>query len=281
MTILDGRTYADAILKEVQDEVSLIDEKITLALIIIGEDPASLVYVRNKNKACFDLGIETENYYLEENISQKELLAIIDKCNKNPAITGILVQLPLPSHINTYDILNAIDPLKDVDGLGLINQGKLYNNRKNAVIPATPKGIFTLLKKYHLNVASKNVLIIGRSMLVGKPLALLLLNHDATVTIAHSKTADLKELTRKADILVVAVGKPNFINADMVKKDAIVIDVGINKVEGKLVGDVNFEEVKEVASFITPVPKGVGPMTVASLMQNIVFCYKLQQTTKE
>lgn len=277
MTLLDGKTCSEEILKEVQEEISKLEKKLTLALILVGEDPASMVYVRNKNKVCYDLGIETRNYYLEENASQKELLSIINDCNNDSTITAILVQMPLPSHINSFDVLNAIDPKKDVDGLGLVNQGKLFNNRKDVIIPATPLGIMNLLKRYHLPIASRNVVIVGRSQLVGKPAAMLFLNNNATVTIAHSKTEDLKEITRKADILVVAVGKPKYITVDMVKKDAIVIDVGINRVEGKLVGDVDFDNVQDVASFITPVPKGVGPMTVASLMQNILLCYQLSQ----
>ena len=186
-----------------------------------------------------------------------------------------MVQLPLPSHLEEDVIINAIDPKKDVDGLTILNQGKLLNGMET-VIPATPKGVMTLLQKYFIEIAGKNALVIGRSNLVGKPLALLLMQKNATVTIAHSKTTNLKEIARKADILVAAVGKPKFITADMVKKDAVVVDVGINRLEGKIVGDVNFQEVKEVASYITPVPKGIGPMTIASLLENILVCYKMQ-----
>jgi methylenetetrahydrofolate dehydrogenase (NADP+)/methenyltetrahydrofolate cyclohydrolase len=278
--ILDGKKTAESLIKKIAGEVAAINEDITLALIMVGKNPASQVYVRNKIKACDEAGIRVKDYFLDEKIPQKELLKIIAECNADPKIHGILVQLPLPSHLNESEIINAIDPLKDVDGLTIVNQGKLMVG-SDAIAPATPKGVITLLQKYFIEIAGKNAVVVGRSSLVGKPAALLLLQKNATVTIAHSKTANLREVTRRADILVVAVGKPRFITADMVKKDAVVVDVGINKVEGKIVGDVDFAGVKEVASYITPVPKGVGPMTIASLLENILLCYKKQISARE
>ena len=278
--ILDGKKTAESLMKKIAGEVTAINEDITLALIMVGKNPASQVYVRNKIKACDEAGIRVKDYFLDEIIPQKELLKIIAECNADPKIHGILVQLPLPSHLNESEIINAIDPLKDVDGLTIVNQGKLMVG-SDAIAPATPKGVITLLQKYFVEIAGKNAVVVGRSSLVGKPAALLLLQKNATVTIAHSKTANLREVTRRADILVVAVGKPRFITADMVKKDAVVVDVGINKVEGKIVGDVDFAGVKEVASYITPVPKGVGPMTIASLLENILLCYKKQISARE
>lgn len=273
--ILDGKKTSELIVKKVAKEVTSLPEPLTLAIILVGNNPASQVYVKNKIKACNEAGIGVKDYRLDEKATQREVMQIIHDCNKDVTVHGILVQLPLPSHLDQDLIINAIDPKKDVDGLTLINQGRLFNGME-AIIPATPKGVITLLQKYFIDISGKNALVIGRSNLVGKPLALLLLQKNATVTIAHSRTSNLKEIAKRADILVAAVGKPLFVTADMVKKEAIVVDVGINKVEGKIVGDVDFQEVKEVASYITPVPKGVGPMTIASLLENIVCCYKMQ-----
>ena len=273
--ILDGKKTAEIITKKIAKEIENISNPITLALIMVANNPASQVYVKNKIKACDDVGIEVRSFFLEETIPQKEVLKIIDECNNDSSVNGILVQLPLPNHLEEDIIINAIDPNKDVDGLTIINQGKLMNDL-DAIVPATPKGVMTLLQTYFIDVAGKNAVVVGRSKLVGKPVALLLLQKNATVTLAHSRTVNLKEVTKRADILVIAVGKPNFITSDMVKKDAVVIDVGINKVEGKIVGDVNFSEVRELTSFITPVPKGVGPMTIASLLENVLLCYKKQ-----
>lgn len=274
--ILDGKKTAETLTKKIANEVANISDNITLALIMVGNNPASQVYVRNKMKACDTAGIFVKDFFLDEKITQKELLKIIGECNNDAGIQGILVQLPLPNHLEEHTIINAIDPRKDVDGLTITNQGKLLNGME-AIIPATPKGVMSLLQHYFIDIAGKNAVVVGRSKLVGKPAALLLLQKNATVTIAHSRTANLRDVTKKADILIVAVGKPYFITADMVKKGAVVIDVGINKVEGKIVGDVNFPEVKEVASYITPVPKGVGPMTIACLLENILLCYKTQK----
>lgn len=278
--ILDGKKTADFITKRIAEEVELIEEPITLALILVGHNPASEVYVNMKKKACDAVGINVKDYLLEETATQKDLLKIIKDSNEDKEVHAILVQLPLPSHIDQTTIINAIAPEKDVDGLTLINQGKLFIGEET-IEPATPKGVITLLKKNYIDIVGKNVVVIGRSRLVGKPLAILFEQNNATVTIAHSKTSNLKEVTKRADILVSAIGKPNFITADMVKKDAVVVDVGTTKVEGKLTGDVKFDEVSEVASYITPVPKGVGPMTIASLLENIVLCYKKQKRIED
>ena len=273
--ILDGKLTATYVRKQVAEEVRRINDTVTLALIMVGNNPASQVYVRNKQKACDEVGISVESFFLDENTSQKELLTIIENCNKNPKVNGILVQLPLPTHIEEKIVVNSIDPEKDVDGLNTINQGKLMVGEEG-LVPATPKGVITLLKSNNIDIQSKNVVVVGRSKLVGKPLAMLFLNENATVTIAHSKTANLKEVTKKADILVAAVGKPKFIVADMVKRDCVVVDVGINRLDGKLCGDVDYEGGSEVASFVTPVPGGVGPMTIATLLENVLRCYKRQ-----
>ncbi|HHZ11692.1 MAG TPA: bifunctional 5,10-methylenetetrahydrofolate dehydrogenase/5,10-methenyltetrahydrofolate cyclohydrolase [Acholeplasmataceae bacterium] len=278
--ILDGKKTSEMIVKQIAEEVAKLPVPLTLAIILVGNNPASQVYVRNKIKACTEAGIGVRDYYLSENATQKEVLQIIEECNKDDSVNGILVQLPLPCHLEQDLIINAIDPKKDVDGLTVINQGRLFNGME-AIIPATPKGVITLLQKYFIELSGKNALVIGRSNLVGKPLALLLLQKNATVTIAHSRTQNLKELAKRADILIAAVGKPYFVTADMVKKEAVVVDVGINKVEGKIVGDVDFAAVKDIASYITPVPRGVGPMTIASLLENVVCCYKMQAKERE
>lgn len=278
--ILDGKKTADFITKRIAEEVELIEEPITIALILVGHNPASEVYVNMKKKACDAVGINVKEYLLEETATQKDLLKIIKESNEDKAVHAILVQLPLPSHIDEATIINAIAPEKDVDGLTLINQGKLFIG-EDTIEPATPKGVISLLKKNYIDIAGKNVVVVGRSRLVGKPLAILFEQNNATVTIAHSRTTNLKEVTKRADILVAAVGKPNFITGDMIKKDAVVVDVGTTKVEGKLTGDVKFDEASEIASYITPVPKGVGPMTIASLLENIVLCYRKQKRIEE
>ena len=272
---LNGKLAASYIHKQVAEEVKRINDEVTLALIMVGNNPASAIYVRNKQKACDAVGITVRDFFLDESISQKELLQIIEKCNKDKKINGILVQLPLPKHIEEKVVVDAIDPSKDVDGLTTLNQGKLMLGEEG-LVPATPKGVITLLKRNYVEIAGKHVVVVGRSSLVGKPLAMLFLNEHATVTIAHSRTKNLKEVTKKADILAVAVGKAKFITSDMVKRDAVVVDVGINRLDGKVWGDVDYQSVNEVASMITPVPGGVGPMTIASLLENIVKCYKKQ-----
>ncbi|MDD2682361.1 MAG: bifunctional 5,10-methylenetetrahydrofolate dehydrogenase/5,10-methenyltetrahydrofolate cyclohydrolase [Bacilli bacterium] len=273
--LLDGKLISEEIKKRVAEEVYSLNDTLTLAIILVGKDPASEIYVNSKTKACEKAGIKTKDYFLDNKIPEKELIDLIRALNEDPLITGILVQMPLPSHISEDNVVNSIDPAKDVDGLNIINQGKLLNNA-NCIVPATPKGILSLLKRYFVEISGKHAVIIGRSKLVGKPMALLLLNNNATITVCHSRTENLKEIVKRADIVIVAIGKPKFLTADMVKKDAAVIDVGINRVQGKIVGDVDFEEVSEVASYITPVPRGVGPMTIASLLENVVKCYHMQ-----
>lgn len=278
--ILDGVRTAEVIQRKIAEEVSRIKEDITLAIFMVGNNPASQIYVHNKEKACELVGIKARIYKFDENISQKEIVKVIDECNQDVNVTGIMVQLPLPSHLDKDTILDRIDPKKDVDGLNVVNQGKLFNSRP-AIEPATAKGIITLLKNNNVDIAGKNAVVVGRSLLVGRPVAMLLMKENATVTICHSKTANLKEITKRADILVVATGKPKMITEEMVKRDAVVVDVGINRVAGKLCGDVDFENVQNVASLITPVPKGVGPMTIATLLQNVISCYKLQRNIIE
>lgn len=274
--ILDGQMVSKEIRERVKEEVARLEIKPKLAVILVGDDDASQIYVRNKVKACNSVGIIAEDYLLPSDTREKELLDLIEKLNKDKSVNGILVQMPLPKHINENTVVNTILPIKDVDGLNLVNQGKLLN-RNPALVPATPKGIITLLKRYFVEIEGKKVVVIGRSKLVGMPLALLFINANATVTICHSYTENLKEITKQADILVSAVGKANFISGDMIKKDAVVVDVGINRQMGNIVGDVNFKEAMEVARLVTPVPKGVGPMTIASLLENVLEAYDLQK----
>ena len=241
-----------------------------LAVIIVGDDPASRVYVNNKKKACDEIGIYSEEYALPEETSEEELLALIRKLNGKKEINGILVQLPVPKQINEETIINAIDPKKDVDTFHPVNVGKIMVGNFDFV-PCTPAGVMELIDESGIDVAGKECVVVGRSNIVGKPQAMLLLHKNGTVTICHSKTKNLKEKTKQADILIAAVGKPNFITGDMIKEGAVVIDVGINRIaEKKLVGDVDFESAEKVAGAITPVPGGVGPMTIAMLMKNTV-----------
>ena len=274
--ILDGQMISKEIKERIKEEVNRLEVKPKLVVILVGDDDASKIYVRNKIKACENVGIATEDYILPKDTREKELVDLIEKLNKNKEVNGILVQLPLPKHLNEDTIVNTISPIKDVDGLNIINQGKLLN-RKPVLVPATPKGIITLLKRYFVEIEGKRVVIVGRSKLVGMPLALLFNHANATVTVCHSYTENLKDITKQADILVSAVGKANFISGDMIKKDAVVVDVGINRQMGHIVGDVNFKEAMEVARLVTPVPKGVGPMTIASLLENVLECYDLQK----
>lgn len=271
--ILDGKKTATEIKQQVKDKVSKINEIIQLVVVLVGENPASQIYVRNKQRACDEVGIDSVLIQLDETITEDELKSVIVSLNNEQSVYGILVQLPLPKHIKEEEIINTIDPRKDVDGFTLINKGKLLSGAET-IYPATPKGIITLLKKYNIEIAGKHAVIVGRSNIVGKPMSLLLLQENATVTIAHSKTNDLKSITLQADILISAVGKKDMITSDMVKEHAVVIDVGINRVDKKLYGDVDFEEIKEKASYITPVPGGVGPMTIATLLENVLYCYE-------
>lgn len=258
---------------ELKEEVADLKEKgicPCLAVIQVGNDPASSVYVNNKKKACAYIGIESLSYELEETISQETLLSIIDELNHNEMVHGILVQLPLPKHMEEEAIIKAISPEKDVDGFHPETVGNMCIGSKG-FLPCTPAGVIQLLKRSNVDISGKECVVVGRSNIVGKPMAILLLRENGTVTIAHSKTKDLKEVTRRADILVAAVGKPKFITAEYVKEGAVVIDVGIHRKEdGKLCGDVDFDDVSKKVSAITPVPGGVGPMTIAMLMNNCV-----------
>ncbi len=276
--IIDGKIISGSVKDRVAKEVAELKQKgITtgLAVIIVGEDPASKVYVANKKKACEALGIISEEYALPENTTQEELLALIDTLNKKESINGILCQLPLPKHLNEDEVINAILPEKDVDAFHPQNVGKIMLGDYDFV-PCTPAGIMEMLDYEGIDISGKTCVVIGRSNIVGKPMGMLLLHKNGTITICHSKTKDLAEVCKKADILVAAVGRPNFVTADMVKDGAVVIDVGINRVDGKLVGDVDFNAVKDKCSAITPVPGGVGPMTIAMLMQNTVTASKKQ-----
>ncbi len=271
--IIDGKLISQQIKDELKEQVTKLKEEgkeITLAVVQVGKDPASSVYVNNKKKACAYIGINSLSYELEEMITEKELLELIFDLNDNPVVNGILVQLPLPSHIKEDKIINAINPKKDVDGFHPQNVGSMCIGEKGFV-SCTPAGVIQLLKRSDISIAGKECVVIGRSNIVGKPMSLLLLQENATVTIAHSKTKDLKEVTKRADILVVAIGKPQFITKDYLKKGAIVIDVGIHRDENnKLCGDVDYDSVIDEVSAVTPVPGGVGPMTIAMLMNNCV-----------
>lgn len=278
--LIDGKTIATQIKEELKEKVAGLraaGTEVTLAVIQVGNDPASSVYVGNKKKACEYIGIRSLAYELPEETTEKELLELIEELNERKDVNGILVQLPLPKHIDEEKILNTISPLKDVDGFHPQNVGALCIGQPGFV-SCTPAGIIQLLKRSGIEISGKECVVIGRSNIVGKPMALLLLRENGTVTITHSRTRDLKEVTRRADILVVAIGKPKMITADYVKEGAVVIDVGIHRNENnKLCGDVDFESVEPLCSAITPVPGGVGPMTIAMLMNNCVESVALQQ----
>lgn len=275
-TIIDGKELAKKIRGQVKNEVEVLKKKgiiPKLAVIMVGDNPASKVYVKNKSKACNEVGIEYEEYLLNEHIKMDELINLIIKLNKREDIHGILLQSPVPKHLDIYEAFGMIDYRKDVDGFNPINIGRLTLNRQT-FISCTPHGIIRMMEEYNIDLKGANAVILGRSNIVGKPLAQCLLNKDATVTICHSKTKNLSEITKRADILISAIGKPKFVTADMVKEGAVIIDVGINRLETGLVGDVDFEAVKEKASYITPVPGGVGPMTIAMLLHNVVIAAK-------
>ena len=278
--ILDGKKLKEKKLNILKEETSKLDKKLTLCVIQVGEDTASEIYVNQKKKMADFVGFAFKHIKLKNDISEDYLLNIIDKENKDDKTTGIIVQMPLPSHINETKIQNAIDYHKDIDGLSDINTGRLVHNRKT-LISCTPKGILELLKEYNIKIESKHVVIVGRSNLVGKPLVNLFLNENATVTICHSKTKNLKDYTITADILISAVGKKNLITKDMVKQNAVVIDVGITRENNKLYGDVDFDNVFNKASYITPVPGGVGPMTVTELGYNVLEAYQLRSDANE
>ncbi len=275
--LINGKEISDFIKNSVKQEVEELSQKgvgVGLAVIIVGDNPASKVYVANKEKACEALGIKSFKYALPETTTNDELLNLIDKLNSNDEIDGILCQLPLPAHLNEKIIIDRILPEKDVDAFHPQNVGKIMIGDYD-FLPCTPAGVIEMLKYEKIDIASKNCVVIGRSNIVGKPMSMLLLHNNATVTICHSKTKNLKEICAGADILVVAIGKAKFVTADMVKDGAVVIDVGMNRDEnGKLCGDVDFENVKDKTSYITPVPGGVGPMTIAMLMKNTLTAAK-------
>lgn len=282
-TIIDGKAVSAAVKESVRLEIEALREKgieACLAVIIVGSDPASRVYVNNKKKACALTGIRSEEYALPEETTEQELLSLIDRLNADEKVNGILCQLPLPKHINETTVIERIDPKKDVDMFSCVNVGKMWVG-DGVFLPCTPAGVMELLAYYNIDLCGKNCVVIGRSNIVGKPMACLLLEKNATVTLCHSKTKNLAEICRSADVIVAAVGKAKFVTADMVKDGAVVIDVGINRNEdGKLCGDVDFENVKEKASYITPVPGGCGPMTIAMLMKNTAMAVKIQNQGK-
>ena len=277
MVLIDGKKVSGEIRNRLADEIQELKKKAGktpgLATVLVGDDPASAVYVRNKNKVCGELGFQSFEQKLSADTSEEKLLQLVGELNSNKDVHGILVQLPLPDQIDSEKILQAIDHKKDVDGFHPVNVGKLVVG--NALLtPCTPTGIIALLDRYDIEISGKNAVIIGRSNIVGKPVSMLLLHRNATITICHSRTQNLEEVTRSADILVAAVGRANFVTDEMVSEGTVVIDVGINRVDGKLTGDVDFEPVSKKASHITPVPGGVGPMTIALLMENTLKAFK-------
>ena len=278
--IIDGKAISLAIKDELKEKVAKYKNKgidITLAVVKVGNDPASAVYVRNKEKACEYVGINSRTLALPEETTQEELLNIVRELNEDDTVNGILVQLPLPKHIDESEVLLAINSTKDVDGFHPVNVGKMVIG-EDTFLPCTPAGIIEMLKRSDIDIEGKECVVIGRSNIVGKPMSLLMLKENATVTIAHSRTKDLKEVTKRADILVAAIGKPKFVTADYVKEGAVVIDVGMDRDEnGKLCGDVDFESVEPKVSAITPVPGGVGPMTVTMLLVNCLRSVELNK----
>ena len=279
MIIIDGKEFSKKILEEISNEQKEIVERKNLrpaglAVIIVGENPASQVYVRNKTRACEKVGFYSETIKLEENISENDLIKKIEELNEDDKIDGILVQLPLPKHIDELKVINSIKPEKDVDGFSNVNVGKMVIGDESGFLSCTPYGIMQLLEGYDIDVDGKDVVVVGRSNIVGKPMAMMLIQKGATVQVCNSRTKDLSKKLKKADIIVVAVGVPRMIKATDVKEGVVVIDVGINRVDGKLCGDVNYEDVAQKASYITPVPGGVGPMTIASLIKNTFISYQ-------
>ncbi len=275
MTLIDGKATARAVRAELKTETERFEretgKKVGLAVVLVGNDPASQIYVKNKIKGCEETGIRSFAHYLPEDTTQEELLALIEGLVADENVHGILVQLPLPRHLDEGEVLKAIPPEKDVDGFHAENIGLLALG-ENGTVACTPLGVMELLKRYRVELSGKHAVVVGRSRIVGRPMALLLLNADATVTVCHSRTSDLKEQCLRADVLVAAVGKPRLITEDMVKKGAVVIDVGMNRTSQGLCGDVDFENVAKKAAYITPVPGGVGPMTIAMLLKNTVAC---------
>ncbi len=276
--IIDGKLVSAAVKNRVAEEVKELNAKginVCLAVILVGQDPASQIYVANKKKACEQLGIISKEYLLPDTTTQDELLTLVKELNADASVNGILCQLPLPKGLDEKAVIEAIDPNKDVDAFHPVNVGRIMIGDYD-FLPCTPAGVMEMLDYYNIDINGKECVVIGRSNIVGKPMSMLLLHKNGTVTIAHSRTKNLSEVTRRADILVAAVGRAKFVTEDMVKDGAVVIDVGINRVDGKLYGDVDFDAVKEKASYITPVPGGVGPMTIATLMQNTLTAAKRQ-----
>ena len=277
MVLIDGKYVAEKCKESIKERIKKLSKVPGLAVIRIGDDEASKIYVRLKNKMCEELGINFMEHHLNEAVTQKDLISLINELNNSKDVNGILLQSPIPYHLNILEAFQTIAPEKDVDGFSPINVGKLVQ-RQESFAPCTPVGIMKMLKEYDIDVSGKHCVVIGRSNIVGRPMAELLLNANATVTICHSKTQNLKEIVKTADVVVVAIGKPKFITADMIKEGAVVIDVGINRIPNskKIVGDVDFENVKEKCSYITPVPGGVGPMTIMTLMDNVIKAYEMQ-----
>ena len=278
MTIIDGKALSDKILKEIENEHSELQAKVGrkagLAVIIVGENPASQIYVRNKIRACERVGFHSETIRLDEHITEENLLLEIEKLNNDNNIDGILVQLPIPKHINELKVINAISAEKDVDGFHTTNIGKMMIGDETGFLPCTPAGVIQMFEEYNIDLEGKDVLVIGQSNIVGKPMTLLLINKRATVQVCNSKTKNLSEKLQKADVVVAAAGSPKLVKGSDVKEGVVVIDIGINRVDGKIYGDVDFEEVSQKASYITPVPGGVGPMTIAMLIKNTFKSYK-------
>ena len=271
MTLIDGKKVAEKCKKNTEERIKKLNKMPGFAVIRIGEDEASKIYVRLKHKMSEELGINFTEYHLDEDVTQEELISLIKKLNADDKVDGILLQSPIPYHLNILEAFQTIAPEKDIDGFSPINVGKLVQ-RQECFAACTPTGVMTMLKEYNISIEGKHAVVIGRSNIVGRPMAELLLNANATVTICHSKTQNLADIVKTADILVVAIGKPKFITADMIKEGAVVVDVGINRIPDskKIVGDVDFENVKEKCSYITPVPGGGGPMTIMTLMDNVV-----------
>lgn len=276
MVNIDGRDLKERKLNDLKFKLDNLGSQLGLAVLQVGEDEASKVYIRQKENAAIALGYTYIHKHFPADVTQEEVINEIELLNNDDRIDGIIVQMPLPKHLNESDIKNTIDPLKDVDGLTYVNAGKLVQNVPG-LVPCTPKGIIDILDNYEIGIEGANVVVIGRSILVGKPIATLLTNRNATVVLTHSKTKDLDSITRNADIIIAAVGKANFVTEDMVKDGAVVIDVGINRLDGKLCGDVDYNNVKDKCSYITPVPGGVGPMTVYELMNNVYEAHVLRK----
>lgn len=272
---MNGKLIREELLNNLKDRIDSLPTQLGLCVIQVGEDPASKVYVGQKEKLALELGYKFVHKNFPEEVTQEEIIDYIDQVNKDDSIDGILVQMPLPKHLDETVIQNRIDSKKDVDGLTYVNGGKVVHNT-SSLLPCTPKGIIDMLDYFRIDIKGKNAVVIGRSILVGKPMANLLLNRDATVTVCHSKTDNIAYYTKNADIVIVAVGVAGFLTKDMVKEGAVVIDVGINRIDGKLYGDVDYNNVKDLCSYITPVPGGVGPMTVYELMNNVYDAHMLR-----